>query len=54
MESVMTVYRDDVAPFYWRMSLGPNQRISVRGATLLRFASSESSELVEEEGRIVP
>lgn len=54
LESVMTLYRDDAAPFYWRMSLGPNQRIPVRGASLLRFASSESEELVEEEGRIVP
>ncbi len=54
LESVMTVYRDDAAPFYWRMSLGPNQRIPVRGATLLRYASPASNELVEAEERIVP
>lgn len=50
LESVLTVYRDNGAPFYWRMSLGPGQRIPVRGGELLRYVGDE---LVAEE-RVAP
>jgi hypothetical protein len=40
--------------FYGRMSLGPGQRIAVRGGTLVRYASPDAKQLVAVGSRIVP
>jgi hypothetical protein len=40
--------------YYGRMSLGPGQRVAVRGGSLLRYASPESATLVLASERIVP
>jgi hypothetical protein len=54
LETVMTVFRDDAAPYYWQLSLGPGQRVPVTAGTLLRYVSPDSNELVAVEGRVVP
>ena len=45
---------DSHVALYGRMSLGPGQRIAVRGGTLLRYASPDSDKLVPASPRIVP
>ena len=40
--------------WYGRMSLGPGQRIAVRGGSIARYASQESQRLVAVGDRIVP
>lgn len=50
LEGVLTTYRDNGAPFYWQLSLGPGQRVPVRGGEILRYRGDE---LVAEE-RVVP
>jgi mono/diheme cytochrome c family protein len=40
--------------YYGRMSLGPGQRAAVRGGSILRYASPDSSRLVAASRRIVP
>ncbi len=39
LEANMTIYRDDAAPYYWQMSLGPAQRVLVKGGMLLRWSA---------------
>jgi hypothetical protein len=45
---------DSHIAYYGRMSLGPRQRIAVRGGTLLRYASPDSNRLVAASKRIAP
>ncbi len=54
LESSMTVYRDDAAPYYWQMSLGPSQRYLVKGGMLLSHIDSDATEWVPATARIVP
>jgi hypothetical protein len=54
LESSMTVYRDDAAPYYWQMSLGPTQRFLVKGGMLLSHIDSDAMEWVPASARIVP
>jgi hypothetical protein len=45
---------DSHVAYYGRMSLGPGQRIAVRGGTIMRYASPESDKLIAVGKRIVP
>lgn len=45
---------DSHVAFYGRMSLGPGQRVAVRGGTLLRYASPDGDMLSAASERIVP
>jgi hypothetical protein len=45
---------DSHVTYYGRMSLGPGQRVAVRGGAVLRYASPESGKLVAVSERIVP
>ena len=45
---------DSHVAFYGRMSLGPRQRVAVRGGTVLRYRDAHSNELVPVGERIVP
>ncbi len=45
---------DNHIAWYGRMSLGPGQRIAVRGGTILRYGSPQSNRLVAASERIVP
>jgi len=45
---------DSHVAYYGRMSLGPRQRIAVRGGAILGYASPESEKLVAISQRIVP
>ena len=45
---------DNHIAWYGRMSLGPGQRIAVRGGTILRYQSPQSERLVAASERIVP
>ncbi|HEY0635669.1 MAG TPA: c-type cytochrome [Gammaproteobacteria bacterium] len=45
---------DSHVAYYGRMSLGPGQRMAVRGGSLLRYAPPELRKLVMVSGRIVP
>ena len=45
---------DSHVAFYGRMSLGPWQRMAVRGGAVLRYASPASEKLVTVSERIVP
>jgi len=45
---------DSHVAYYGRMSLGPRQRVAVRGGTVMRYASPDSSRLVAASKRIVP
>lgn len=54
IESGMTVFRDDDAPYYWRLSLGPGQRLPVKGGMLLRYSGSDTADLAPVTARIVP
>lgn len=54
IEPGMTVFRDDGAPYYWRLSLGPGQRLPVKGGMLLRYAGPGGSDMAPLTARIVP
>ncbi len=45
---------DSHVAFYGRMSLGPQQRMAVRGGTILRFGAPSYDSLVADGARIVP
>jgi hypothetical protein len=45
---------DSHVAYYGRMSLGPRQRVAVRGGVIMRYASPESNRLVAASKRIVP
>jgi cytochrome c553 len=53
-DSTDLVDPDSHVAFYGRMSLGPRQRVAVRGGTIMRYASPDSSRLVAASKRIVP
>jgi len=53
-DSTGLVDPDSHVAYYGRMSLGPRQRVAVRGGTILRYASPDSSRLVATSKRIVP
>ena len=53
-DSTGLVDQDSHVAYYGRMSLGPRQRVAVRGGTIMRYASSDSSRLVATSKRIVP
>ncbi len=54
LESNLTIYRDDNVPYYWQLSLGPSQRMLVKGGMLLRYAEFDSEGWVPATARIVP
>lgn len=62
LETQVSKYADGTAlvdpdghvAYYGRMSLGPRQRMAVRGGALLRYASPDSDRLVLASERIVP
>lgn len=54
LETGMTVFRDDGAPYYWRLSLGPGQRLPVKGGMLLRYADHGTADWIPATARIVP
>ncbi len=54
LESNLTIYRDDNAPYYWQLSLGPSQRTLVKGGMLLGYTGSDSEEWMPLTARIVP
>jgi hypothetical protein len=45
---------DSHVAFYGRMSLGPGQRMAVRGGKLLRYPSPDAQQPVAASARIVP
>jgi hypothetical protein len=45
---------DSHVAYYGRMSLGPGQRVAVRGGMILRYADADSDKLVAASRRIVP
>ncbi|MGB5540463.1 MAG: hypothetical protein WBO37_10270 [Gammaproteobacteria bacterium] len=53
-DSTDLVDPDSHVAYYGRMSLGPRQRTAVRGGTIMRYASPDSSKLLAESRRIVP
>ena len=53
-DSTEQVNMDSHIAYYGRMSLGPRQRVAVRGGTVMRYKSPESSKLVATGKRIVP
>jgi hypothetical protein len=53
-DSTEQVYMDSHVAYYGRMSLGPRQRVAVRGGTIMRYASPASGKLVAASKRIVP
>jgi hypothetical protein len=53
-DSTGLVDPDSHVAYYGRMSLGPRQRVAVRGGTIMRYTSPESSRLVAVSKRIVP
>jgi hypothetical protein len=53
-DSTDLVDPDGHVAYYGRMSLGPRQRVAVRGGTIMRYSSPGSSELVPVGRRIVP
>ena len=53
-DSTDLVDPDSHVAYYGRMSLGPRQRVAVRGGTVMRYASPDSSRLVAVSKRIVP
>ena len=53
-DSTGLVDQDSHVAYYGRMSLGPRQRIAVRGGVIMRYASPESSKLKSFSKRIVP
>jgi hypothetical protein len=53
-DSTNLVDPDSHVAYYGRMSLGPRQRMAVRGGTIMRYASPDSNRLVAASKRIVP
>ena len=53
-DSTGLVTTDSHVAYYGRMSLGPRQRVAVRGGTILRYASKDSNKLSPVSKRIVP
>lgn len=53
-EAGRTVYRDDGAPYYWQMSLGPGQRFLVKGGMLYGNIEGDAAEWTPATARIVP
>lgn len=53
-DSTEQINMDSHVAYYGRMSLGPRQRIAVRGGTIMRYASPKSGKLVPAGKRIVP
>ena len=53
-DSTDLVDPDSHVAYYGRMSLGPRQRVAVRGGAIMRYASPDSSRLVAASKRIVP
>jgi hypothetical protein len=53
-DSTDLVDPDSHVAYYGRMSLGPRQRVAVRGGTIMHYASPDSSRLVATSKRIVP
>ena len=53
-DSTGQVDTDSHVAYYGRMSLGPRQRVAVRGGTVMRYASPDSSRLIPASKRIVP
>jgi len=45
---------DSHVAYYGRMSLGPGQRVAVRGGVILRYVDADSDKLVAASRRIVP
>jgi hypothetical protein len=62
LESLINKYNDSSGlvdteshvAWYGRMSLGPRQRVAVRGGSILRYQSPASDGLTAASGRIVP
>jgi hypothetical protein len=62
LETMLNKYNDSTdlidpdshVAYYGRMSLGPRQRVAVRGGTIMRYASPDSNRLVAASKRIVP
>jgi hypothetical protein len=53
-DSTGLVTTDSHIAYYGRMSLGPRQRVAVRGGTIMRYASTDSNKLSPVSKRIVP
>jgi hypothetical protein len=53
-DSTGLIDMDNHVAYYGRMSLGPRQRVAVRGGTIMRYASTDSGKLVAASKRIVP
>jgi hypothetical protein len=53
-DSTGLVTLDSHVAYYGRMSLGPRQRVAVRGGTIMRYQSLESGKLTPVGNRIVP
>lgn len=53
-DSTNLIDPDSHVAYYGRMSLGPRQRVAVRGGTIMRYASPDSSRLIANSKRIVP
>lgn len=53
-DSTGLINTDSHVAYYGRMSLGPGQRVAVRGGTIMRYASPDSSKLIPVSERIVP
>jgi len=53
-DGTQLIDEDSHVVYYGRMSLGPGQRAAVRGGSILRYASPESSRLVAASSHIVP
>ena len=53
-DSTNLVDPDSHVAYYGRMSLGPRQRVAVRGGIIMRYASPNSGQLVAASKRIVP
>jgi hypothetical protein len=45
---------DSHVAYYGRMSLGPGQRVAVRGGAILRYAGPDSDKMIAASKRIVP
>jgi len=53
-DSTELVDSDSHVAYYGRMSLGPRQRVAVRGGAIMRYESAQSSKLILVGKRIVP
>ena len=53
-DSTGLIDTDSHIAYYGRMSLGPRQRVAVRGGAIMRYVSPDSSKLMPVSERIVP